>query len=180
MGRTMARAAAAVLAAAFLAGAASLAWWAAADRMAAAMGLGPADGVVLVERCYDAYDSEGGDDGTDCVGRFTPAGAPPEQARPILLKGATGEHPAGARLTARLAGGVAYEPSSSPAVKAGIVAAVILALGAAPAGWLLIGAWRGRTPDGGALVVGLFVGLGGVAALGIAVGLVAGLVEFVL
>ncbi|MEU9075532.1 hypothetical protein [Kitasatospora sp. NPDC048538] len=180
MGRTMARAAAAVLATAFLAAAVSLAWWAAADRIAAAMGLGPADGVVLVERCYDAYDSEGDNDGTDCAGRFTPAGAPPAQARPILVRGATDKHPAGARLTVRLVGGVAYEPSSSPAVKAGIVAAVILALGAAPAGWLLVGARRGRAPDGGALVVSLFVGLGAVAVLGIAVGLVAGLVELVL
>ncbi|MFE6050430.1 hypothetical protein ACFQ6N_06735 [Kitasatospora sp. NPDC056446] len=166
-----------VLAAALLGGAVWLAWVVTAQRMGAAMGLGPADGVVVVERCYEVSDGEGNSDGTDCQGRFTPAGAGGDQARPIVVRGATGKHRAGTRLPVRLAQGVAHEPSSSPAVKYGVVAGMILVAGAVPAGWLLTAAWRGRALEGTVLFGAVFAGLTAVAVLGIAVGLFAGIVE---
>ncbi|MFJ3220252.1 hypothetical protein ACIPLC_30570 [Kitasatospora sp. NPDC086801] len=174
------RMAAGMLAVALLTGAGSLAWWLSAERMGAAMGLGPPDGMVLVERCYEVSDSEGASDGTDCQGRFTPAGASADESRAVVVSGTTGRHRAGTRLPVRLVRGVAYERSSAPAMKYGIGAGMILVLGAVPAGWLLVGVRRGAVPEGMTLVVGLLIGLAAVAALGIVVGLLAGLVELAL
>lgn len=178
--RVAVRAVAGMLAVAFLTGAVWLAWWLSAERMGAAMGLGPPDGVVLVDRCYEVSDSEGNSDGTNCQGRFTPAGASAGDARPIVVNGTTGKHRAGTRLPVRLVRGVAYEPSSAPAVKYGTGAGAVLVLGAVPAGWLLVGVRRGEAPEVMTLVVGLFIGFAAVAVLGIVVGLLAGLVELAL
>ncbi|MFE4515559.1 hypothetical protein ACFRMQ_15365 [Kitasatospora sp. NPDC056783] len=178
--RTATRIAAGVLAVALLAGAAWLAWTLTAQRISAAMGLGPPDGVVVVEECYEVSDSEGYNDGTNCRGRFTPAGGGADQARPIVVHDTSRKHPAGTLLPVRLAKGVAHEPSASPAIKYGIAAAMILVLGAVSAGWLLTTAWRGRAPDGSALLTSALVGLMAVAVLGIAAGLLAGIVALFL
>ncbi|MFE7594366.1 hypothetical protein ACFU6K_33670 [Kitasatospora sp. NPDC057512] len=178
--RTAARIAAGALAVALLAGAAWLAWTLTAERMSAAMGLGPPDGVVVVEECYEVSDSEGYSDGTDCKGRFTPAGGGADRARPIVVQDTNGKHRAGTLLPVRLAKGVAHEPSASPAVKYGIAAAMILVLGTVSAGWLLTAAWRGRAPEGSVLLTSTLVGLMAVAVLGIAAGLLAGIVALFL
>ncbi|MFF4926120.1 hypothetical protein ACWDD9_21020 [Kitasatospora sp. NPDC001119] len=178
--RTATRIAAAVLAVALLAGAAALTWTLAAERMSAALGLGPPDGVVVVEDCYEVSDSEGYNDGTNCKGRFTPAGGGADQARPIVVQDTSGKHRAGTRLPVRLAKGVAHEPSASPVIKYGIAAAMILVLGTVSAGWLLTTAWRGHAPEGSILLTSAGVGLMAVMLLGIAAGLLAGIVALFL
>ncbi|MBD0669585.1 hypothetical protein [Streptomyces sp. CBMA156] len=178
MWRAATRWLAVALAVAILTGAVALAWWLAAERMSAAMGLGPPDGVVVVEECYDVEDGEGNSDGTDCKGRFTPAGASADESRPIVVRGAVKKHRPGTRLSVRLARGKAYEPSTAPAMKFGIGAGLILTLGAVPAGWLLVGAWRGRAPEGESLVVGVVGGMMAVIVLGIVVGLFAVIIVF--
>ncbi|MFF3001936.1 hypothetical protein ACFVTF_03900 [Kitasatospora sp. NPDC057940] len=178
--RVAVRAVAGLLAVALLTGAVWLAWWLSAERIGAAMGLGPPDGVVLVDHCYEVSDSEGYSDGTDCQGQFTPVGASADEARPIVVSGTAGKHRAGTRLPVRLVRGVAYEPSSAPAVKYGIGAGMALVMGAVPAGWLLVGVRRGEAPEFMTLLFGLLIGFTAVVVLGIVVGLLAGLVELAL
>ncbi|MEV7779481.1 hypothetical protein [Kitasatospora sp. NPDC088351] len=180
MWRPSARAAAVLAAIGLLAGAGWLAWVLAAERVGAAVGLGPPSGVVLVEKCYDVSDDEGNSAGRDCRGQYTPAGGTAAGARPIVVRGVPRDHRAGTRLTVRLSHGVAYEPSSTPALRYGVVAGLIMVLGTVPATWFLSCARHGKLQDGSGYVAAGFAGLLGVPLLGIAVGLVAGIAEAVL
>lgn len=179
MWRRLARAAAALAAVACLVGTGSGIWFLAGERMGAALGIGLPGGDLVVSRCYEVYDSEGDDNGRDCRGEFTPAGASADAVRPMVLRGAAADHRPGTRLAVRLSHGAAYEPSSEPVVKYGIAAGLILVVGATLTAWLLSCARHGRFQEAEGYVFAALAGLIGVPLLGIAVGLVAGVAEVV-
>ncbi|MFJ1708165.1 hypothetical protein [Kitasatospora sp. NPDC088346] len=179
MWRGLARAAAVLAAVACLVGTGAGGWLLTGERMGAALGIGPPGGDLVVARCYQVYDTEGYDDGRDCRGDFTPAGGSADAVRPMVLRGAAADHRPGTRLAVRLSHGAAYEPSAEPAVKYGIAAGLVLVVGGTLAAWLFACARHGRLQDGEGYVFAALAGLVGVPLLGIAVGVVAGLLEAV-
>jgi hypothetical protein len=126
--------------------------------LAAMLGVGPVDGVVVVAECHEAVDFEGYSDGTDCTGSYLPRGSGTAGGG-IRLEKAAEEYPPGTRVEVRTAGDSAHELSGYGLGAYGAIAGVMLVTLLLPAFWLLSCARRGRRADGGLWIFGWLAGL---------------------
>ncbi|MFE0578377.1 MULTISPECIES: hypothetical protein [unclassified Streptomyces] len=152
-----------------------LMWVLPGPQMGAVLGFGPVDGVVEVDRCYEAPAAEGWATGTDCAGWYTPR-RPGEEAREIVLDTAADAYRRGAEVEVRTARGRAYELSGTAVFNFGTAAGLLLVPFLTFAAWLFACARSGtvRKAEGYFLVslAGLFaaVVLGAVAGCLVGIG----------
>lgn len=181
--RGAARGAAALGSAATLVLAAWLVWLLPGPQLAAVLGFGPVDGVVTIAECHEAADVEGYAAGTQCKGRYAPvrggAGTGAVAQEEILLETAAEEHRPGSRVEVRTARGRAYELSGFAVGNLGVATGLLLVPFLALAAWLAACARRGEPVDGGGFVLAALAAMVAVIVLGVAAGLLVGLLTAV-
>ncbi|MCX4775596.1 hypothetical protein [Streptomyces sp. NBC_01264] len=102
-----------------------LVWVLPGPQLGAVLGVGPVDGVVVVQECHEATDEEGYATGTDCTGHYTPRRAG-EPARAMLLDTAAEEYRPGSAVPVRTARGRAYEFSGLAVFNYGTATGLLL------------------------------------------------------
>ncbi|MFF5705129.1 hypothetical protein ACFY7H_21860 [Streptomyces sp. NPDC012794] len=177
--RKAARGAAAFGAAATLAVAAWLVWLLPGPQLAAVLGFGPVDGVLTVAECYEATDVEGYAAGTQCKGRYAPGRGGDGPQEEILLETAADAYRPGTEVPVRTARGKAYELSGFAIGNLGVATGLLLVPFLALAAWLSACARRGERVDGGGFVLAALAAMVAVIVLGLAAGLLVGLLTAV-
>ncbi|MFZ3475015.1 hypothetical protein ACODT3_00925 [Streptomyces sp. 4.24] len=171
MGTAVVRAAAGLGALVVLTVTGWLVWVLPGPQLGAVLGLGPVDGVFVVQECHEATDAEGYATGTDCSGDYTPHRVG-EQAGKMVLDTASEEHRPGTAVEVRTARGRAYEFSGLAVFNYGTLTGLLLVPFLTLTAWLAACARRhdGDPPEPDGY---LFAGLAGlvlVIVLGAVVG----------